>query len=98
MSKLSRRVFLSGSTALTVVGVSQLVTSCGNNNNNSNAPDNTSSSPTTEVTGEVNLYSSRHYNTDTELYNGFTEQTGIKVNLVEGKADELIERIKKRRG
>ncbi|MGK7960481.1 Fe(3+) ABC transporter substrate-binding protein [Crocosphaera sp.] len=94
MSKLSRRLFLSGSTALTVVGVSQLMTSCGNNNNSSNAPDNTASSPATEATGEVNLYSSRHYNTDTELYNGFTQETGIKVNLVEGSADELIERIK----
>lgn len=95
MNKLSRRIFLSGSTAVTVVGVSQLVTSCGNNNNNNNnASDNPSSPPATPTTGEVNLYSSRHYNTDTELYNGFTKETGIKVNLVEGKADELIERIK----
>ncbi len=42
----------------------------------------------------VNLYSSRHYNTDDELYNTFTLKTGIKVNLIEGKADALIERIK----
>jgi iron(III) transport system substrate-binding protein len=45
-------------------------------------------------TEEINLYSSRHYNTDNELYNNFTRQTGIKVNLIEGIADELIERIK----
>ena len=45
-------------------------------------------------TGEVNLYSSRHYNTDNELYETFTDLTGIKVNLLEGKADELLERIK----
>ncbi|MGK7872328.1 MAG: Fe(3+) ABC transporter substrate-binding protein [Xenococcaceae cyanobacterium] len=45
-------------------------------------------------TEEINLYSSRHYNTDDELYENFTRMTGIKVNLVEGKADELIERIK----
>jgi iron(III) transport system substrate-binding protein len=44
--------------------------------------------------GEVNLYSSRHYDTDQELYDTFTEETGIKVNLIEGKAEELIERIK----
>lgn len=44
--------------------------------------------------GEVNLYSSRHYNTDDELYDNFTRQTGIKVNLIEGKADELLARIK----
>ena len=45
-------------------------------------------------TGEVNLYSSRHYNTDDKLYEEFTERTGIRVNLLEGKADELLERLK----
>jgi len=44
-------------------------------------------------TGVLNLYSSRHYNTDDALYEGFTEQTGIRVNLIEGGADELLERI-----
>ena len=44
-------------------------------------------------TGVLNLYSSRHYNTDDALYEGFTEQTGIRVNLIEGSADELLERI-----
>ena len=44
-------------------------------------------------TGEVNLYSSRHYNTDDELYETFTDLTGIRVNLLEGKADVLLERI-----
>jgi iron(III) transport system substrate-binding protein len=43
---------------------------------------------------EVNLYSSRHYDTDVALYDAFTEQTGIAVNLIEGDADQLIERIK----
>ena len=43
---------------------------------------------------EVNLYSSRHYDTDVALYDTFTEQTGIEVNLIEGDADQLIERIK----
>ncbi|MEM9220708.1 MAG: Fe(3+) ABC transporter substrate-binding protein [Cyanobacteria bacterium P01_F01_bin.150] len=42
----------------------------------------------------INLYSSRHYNTDDELYNNFQRITGIQVNLLEGKADELLERIK----
>ena len=44
--------------------------------------------------GEVNLYSSRHYDTDQALYDNFTESTGIKVNLIEAGADELIARIK----
>ncbi|MAD92170.1 MAG: Fe(3+) ABC transporter substrate-binding protein [Gammaproteobacteria bacterium] len=42
---------------------------------------------------EVNVYSARHYDTDMALYNEFTEKTGIKVNLIEGGSDALIERI-----
>lgn len=43
----------------------------------------------------VNLYSSRHYNTDRRLYEDFTRQTGIRVNLVEAAdAGQLIARIK----
>ncbi|MEM7169110.1 MAG: Fe(3+) ABC transporter substrate-binding protein [Pseudomonadota bacterium] len=42
---------------------------------------------------ELNLYSSRHYKTDEALYDNFTEQTGIKINRIEGKGDALIERI-----
>ncbi|NJM96434.1 MAG: Fe(3+) ABC transporter substrate-binding protein [Phormidesmis sp. RL_2_1] len=49
--------------------------------------------PSRAQTGEVNLYSSRHYNTDNELYETFTELTGIRVNLLEGKAEELLERL-----
>jgi iron(III) transport system substrate-binding protein len=43
---------------------------------------------------EVNIYSSRHYDTDLELYRQFTEETGIRVNLIEGSSDELIERMR----
>jgi len=43
---------------------------------------------------EVNLYTSRHYQTDEALYENFTKQTGIKVNRIEGKGDALLERIK----
>ena len=42
----------------------------------------------------LNLYSARHYQTDEKLYANFTTQTGIKVNRIEGKEDELLERIK----
>jgi iron(III) transport system substrate-binding protein len=44
--------------------------------------------------GEVNVYSARHYDTDQALYDEFTAATGIEVNLIEGEADQLIERIK----
>ena len=43
---------------------------------------------------ELNLYSARHYQTDEALYSNFTKQTGIKINRIEGKEDELLERIK----
>ena len=42
----------------------------------------------------LNLYSSRHYQTDEALYENFTKETGIKINRIEGKGDALIERIK----
>ncbi|MEO0476682.1 MAG: Fe(3+) ABC transporter substrate-binding protein [Planctomycetota bacterium] len=42
----------------------------------------------------VNVYSSRHYYSDDEIYAAFTEETGIEVNVIEGKADELLARIK----
>ncbi len=42
---------------------------------------------------EVNLYSSRHYDTDERLYSDFTEATGIRINRIEGNADELMARM-----
>jgi iron(III) transport system substrate-binding protein len=44
--------------------------------------------------GEVNLYSARHYDSDQPLYDRFTKETGIKINLIDAKADELIARMK----
>lgn len=51
--------------------------------------------PTSQVSPQsvINLYSARHYDTDNALYESFTQKTGIKVNLVEAEADQLIERI-----
>jgi iron(III) transport system substrate-binding protein len=42
----------------------------------------------------LNLYSARHYQTDEALYSGFTRQTGIAIKRIEGKEDELLERIR----
>lgn len=78
MKKFSRRLFLGTGTASLAIVGSQLTTV----------------KPGLAQNKQVNIYSSRHYNTDDELYNGFTNQTGIKVNIIEGKDDELIERIK----
>ena len=41
----------------------------------------------------LNLYSSRHYQTDEALYRDFTEQTGIEVRRIEGNGDELLRRM-----
>lgn len=41
----------------------------------------------------VNLYSARHYDSDQALYDRFTEETGITVNVMEGSADELVARM-----
>jgi len=42
---------------------------------------------------EVNVFSSRHYDSDVQLYEKFTAKTGIKVNVVAGKDKALQKRI-----
>lgn len=42
----------------------------------------------------VNLYSARHYDSDKALYDRFTQETGIRINVIEGNADELIARMR----
>ena len=44
--------------------------------------------------GVLNLYSARHYQTDEALYANFTKATGIKINRLDGKEEELVERIR----
>jgi iron(III) transport system substrate-binding protein len=41
----------------------------------------------------LNLYSSRHYQTDEALYANFTKQTGIRINRIEAGEDALLQRI-----
>ncbi len=47
----------------------------------------------TASAGEVNIYSARKEALMAPLLNEFTQQTGIKVNLISGKADALLSRI-----
>ena len=42
----------------------------------------------------LNLYSSRHYQTDEALYANFTRETGIRINRIEAPEDALIERLR----
>ncbi|MGG6295769.1 Fe(3+) ABC transporter substrate-binding protein [Leptolyngbya sp. AN02str] len=92
MRKMTRRVFLASGGAMAAVAATQLgrsQPSLAQNAPRFNRPGRPSRSG-----GVVNLYSSRHYDTDDALYQSFAEQTGIRVNLVEAEADQLIERIK----
>ncbi|MFN3801009.1 Fe(3+) ABC transporter substrate-binding protein [Belliella pelovolcani] len=41
----------------------------------------------------VNVYTHRHYEADQQLFDQFTEKTGIKVNVVSASADELIQKL-----
>lgn len=45
--------------------------------------------------GELNIYSSRHYDADQQIYDAFAKETGITVNRLEAKGDELLERLKR---
>ncbi len=42
----------------------------------------------------ITLYSSRHYDVDDEIFKGFTDKTGIKVEVVKDKGNALIQKLK----
>lgn len=69
-----------------------ILAACGGQDEENTAPD---TSDETNESKEVNLYTARHYDVDDELYAKFEEETGIKVNVIKGEADELLERIKR---
>ena len=43
--------------------------------------------------GVVNVYSARHYDSDRAIFDEFEAETGIRVNLLEGESDQLIQRL-----
>ena len=45
------------------------------------------------LSGEINLYTHRHYDSDKLLFKAFTKKTGIKINVIKGSADQLIQRL-----
>ena len=45
------------------------------------------------IAAEVNVFNARHYKADADLYDKFTAKTGIKVNLINGKAGALEKRM-----
>lgn len=70
-----------------------LLAACGNDTTSESTASETKEA--NEESKEVNLYTARHYDVDDELYAKFEEETGIKVNIIKGEADELLERIKR---
>ena len=50
---------------------------------------------TRAVAREVRVYSGRHYNTDRQIFKRFSEETGIKVRLIEATGISLVERLKR---
>lgn len=48
---------------------------------------------TEQEQAEVNVYTHRHYAPDQDLFRKFEEKTGIKVNVVNASADELIQKM-----
>ena len=53
-----------------------------------------SPAPAAAQAGMLNIYSARHYQTDEALYANFSKATGIKINRLDGKEEELVERIR----
>ncbi|MBE9011918.1 Fe(3+) ABC transporter substrate-binding protein [Pseudanabaenaceae cyanobacterium LEGE 13415] len=78
---MKRRLFLFSGAAIAAVAAHQIFS-------------RSNTAPVTAQSRVLNLYSARHYDNDTAIYEGFTKKTGIRVNLVEAEADKLIERIK----
>jgi hypothetical protein len=44
------------------------------------------------MASEVNIYTSRHYDSDDALYKEFTNETGIKINIISGKGSALLKK------
>jgi iron(III) transport system substrate-binding protein len=84
---------------LSAVMGAALLTGCGSSAQSTNGAGTDAGKPTETPdktkSQVVNVYTARTYAVDDVLFNQFTQQSGIKVNVVKGKAEELIERIKR---
>ena len=68
--------------------LASLLAACNNNSEKTEETENQ-----TSQSGEVNVYTHRHYESDQQLFEQFTKETGIKVNVVNASADELMQRM-----
>lgn len=69
---------------IALTAVIALVWACKNDKNNKSEE---------AAPQEVNVYTHRHYPPDQELFATFEKETGIKVNVVNASADELIQKM-----
>jgi iron(III) transport system substrate-binding protein len=80
--------------AVIVIGVMiAILAGCGGGTNSDGSNGGAASDKSADK--EVYVYTARHYEVDDQLFAKFTEETGIKVNVVKGSAEELIERLKR---
>ncbi|MDH6373082.1 iron(III) transport system substrate-binding protein [Paenibacillus sp. PastF-3] len=93
---MNRKFLVPLLTGILTVG---LLAGCGaNKTNETSAVNSGENQPTATAQAAeqvVNVYSARSYDVDALLYEKFTAESGIKVNLIDGKAEELIERLKR---
>lgn len=52
-----------------------------------------SSAAAQQPTRVLNLYTGRHYDTDQRLYDLYSSFTGVRINVIQGEADQLIQRM-----
>lgn len=83
LAKMNKKYFILGLLVFLTVSI---LAACSGDDRGVNTGDNE---------GEINLYTGRHYDADDQLYEKFTEETGIKINVVKGKDDELITRLER---
>lgn len=79
-----------------IAGAALLLAACGGEPQSTGASsddETAKAAGAAEIAGEVNIYSGRHYDSDLEIYDAFTRETGIRVNLIEAGGDALIERL-----
>lgn len=76
---------------LIALTVSTILTGCGVNEDKSNVI----SEVPNKTKQIVNVFTARHYDIDFAMFDEFEKKTGITVNEIKGKAEELVERMKR---
>ncbi len=76
-----------------LISLTVLLMGCGGSGGDEKKQDTSKVQKDADKAEKVNVYSHRHYEVDEQLFDQFTEQTGIEVNVVNASADELIKKL-----